>query len=90
MKPAISSWAASVVRISVIKCSPGSPFFFVGSSWIDSLHHVYLVADPLVVPLIGIMSLGIMRVLYRARGPLANGIKLSLHHLKLLPKHSAQ
>ena len=36
------------------------------------------------------MSLRIMRVLYGPCRSLALGLNLSLHHLKLLSKHSAQ
>ena len=69
VKPAISSWAASVVNISVMKCSAGSPFSLIGSSGSTRLGHVHFVAGPLLGLLIGIMRIGIMRVLYRARRP---------------------
>jgi apolipoprotein N-acyltransferase len=46
----------------------GLAFFLAGLFWIDTLHHVHLVAYPLLGPLIRVMSIGIMGILYRARG----------------------
>jgi hypothetical protein len=58
--------------------------------WIDRLGHMYFVAGPLLSQLIGIMGIGIMRVLYRARRSLGNKFQLSLDHFKLLVKDSPQ
>src|SRR4029453_9951863 len=68
----------------------GLAFFLDGPFWIDALRHVHLVTDPLLGPLIGVMRIGIMRVLYRAGPPPLSGLKLSLHHLKLLLKDPPQ
>src|SRR5262245_58867842 len=68
----------------------GLAFLLDGLFWIDVLRHVHLVADPLLGPLIGVMSIGIMRVLYRAGSPPLSELKLSLHHLKLLIKDPPQ
>src|SRR5262249_44451097 len=56
----------------------GLAFLLDGLFWIDVLRHVHLVADPLLGPLIGVMSIGIMRVLYRAGSPPLSELKLSL------------
>ena len=40
-------------------------FDFGGLLWIDALHHVDLVADPLLAPFVGIMGIGIMGILHR-------------------------
>src|SRR4030095_203943 len=57
---------------------------------IDRLGHVYFVASPLLGLLIGVVGIGIMRVLYRARRSLGTEIKLPLDHFELLAKDAPQ
>ena len=56
---------------------------------LDALHHVNLVADPLLGPFIAIMSIGIMGVLHRLGGPCAARLG-ALDNLELFVKHPAQ
>src|SRR4029077_16024582 len=65
-------------------------FFLDRHFWIDRLGLMHFVAGPLLSQLIGIMGIGIMRVLYRVRRSLGAEFNLSLDHFELLAKDSPQ
>src|SRR6266498_5773759 len=61
-------------------------FFLGGLLWFHTLHHVYLVAHPLLFPLLCIMGIGIVRIAHRPRWPLGLSRKLLFHLFELFPK----